>query len=319
MATFDPNSKNATITDAMSVVKDAPPEKLEQLVKDAIAGTPQVFKKYMNQQELRTLGTLSVDITELNVTNAIPLDYIKRIQWDTKDNARGSVWLNYVGRKRYDAVSLTGVVRLKMKTDSLHQTSRIEWDLTRLEAYKVIFVRVTDPINNSVIIIETKTIKTLVFTKPTSNKGYVTVDNETYNGNVQLIVTAAKYKCINLAYRWQYEGYTTPLLSDRTATVLPKSFINNVKETIKRRQAIYASPSENHELTRLLYDTWLTYRQKHAPQHSTNQTPEDICVFNILQKLSRLGNGTHDDSWLDVIGWAENVAMLNENQRNKKH
>ena len=40
-------------------------------------------------------------------------------------------------------------------------------------------------------------------------------------------------------------------------------------------------------------------------------------MINVLQKASRLAFGpSKDDSWLDILGYGENVAMLRPEQRN---
>ena len=41
-----------------------------------------------------------------------------------------------------------------------------------------------------------------------------------------------------------------------------------------------------------------------------------LCMLNVLQKASRLADGTKDDSWLDIAGYTENVGMLRRDQRN---
>ena len=39
---------------------------------------------------------------------------------------------------------------------------------------------------------------------------------------------------------------------------------------------------------------------------------QDVCVFNILQKLSRFANRRTDDSVTDIIGYALNIAMCGD-------
>ncbi len=95
------------------------------------------------------------------------------------------------------------------------------------------------------------------------------------------------------------------------------SFIADVADMIKDRQADYASPADNHGLTTTLVDAWLAARRTQCPTVD-RLTPEDVCMINILQKISRLANGTHADSYKDIIGYAENVAQLNPEQRNNK-
>lgn len=90
------------------------------------------------------------------------------------------------------------------------------------------------------------------------------------------------------------------------------SYVAKVLSTIKERRSDYAHPSANHQLTADLLSAWLT----HKTGQEVSLSAEDVCVINVLQKLSRLAHVSKDDSWLDVVGYAENVAMLNPDQRN---
>lgn len=85
-----------------------------------------------------------------------------------------------------------------------------------------------------------------------------------------------------------------------------------VVATTAERRGEYAHPSENHGLTAQLWGHWLSSRLRTR----IDLTAEDVCMLNMLQKASRLANGTHEDSLLDVQGWIENVPMLEEDQRN---
>src|SRR5690606_33970194 len=59
---------------------------------------------------------------------------------------------------------------------------------------------------------------------------------------------------------------------------------------------------------------WRRHRRKGlGPEH---ETPEDVCIFNIFQKLARLAHVTHDDSLLDIVRYVENIAQLAPHQRN---
>lgn len=101
------------------------------------------------------------------------------------------------------------------------------------------------------------------------------------------------------------------------------SFVDKIKEVMSERQGDYASPSDNHGLTAAMFELWMRSAHKHrifnlADGDPMKFTAEDVCVFNVIQKLSRMAYGTHDDSWLDIVGYAENVARLKDGQRNVK-
>ena len=90
------------------------------------------------------------------------------------------------------------------------------------------------------------------------------------------------------------------------------SFLNQLQATLSQRQNDYASPSDNHQLTADLVSNWLSVRLGFP----IRLTAEDMCAINVLQKMSRLTHKTKDDSWLDVMGYAENVSQLDPVQRN---
>ena len=93
---------------------------------------------------------------------------------------------------------------------------------------------------------------------------------------------------------------------------MTRSYVSKVAKTLQERGTDYAPPSINHQLTADLLSKWLTHRLG----LDVRLTAEDVCAMNVLQKLSRLAHVSKDDSWLDVVGYAENVAMLDPNQRN---
>jgi hypothetical protein len=94
---------------------------------------------------------------------------------------------------------------------------------------------------------------------------------------------------------------------------VPAGFAAKVTELVRERGSDYGSPAENHQLTADLWSAWLSRRMNQP----VTFTAEDVCMFNILQKQSRLAFITKDDSWFDVAGYTENVAMLRKEQRNK--
>ena len=98
---------------------------------------------------------------------------------------------------------------------------------------------------------------------------------------------------------------------------VPGGFAQKVIDTVRTRGKDYGHPSDNHQLTADLLSSFARRRFGLTPEQLTF-TAEDVCTFNILQKLSRLAEATKDDTWLDVSGYAENVAMLRPDQRNAR-
>jgi hypothetical protein len=62
----------------------------------------------------------------------------------------------------------------------------------------------------------------------------------------------------------------------------------------------YGHPLDNHSRTAALWSTYL----------NRNVTPEDVCMLNILQKVSRGMNSLQRDTLVDVIGYAANIEMV---------
>jgi hypothetical protein len=96
---------------------------------------------------------------------------------------------------------------------------------------------------------------------------------------------------------------------------VPGGFAAKVTELVSNRGSDYGTPAENHQLTADLFGLWMQ-RRSEVHGGAVTMTAEDVCVFNVMQKLSRLAFVTKDDSWFDIAGYAENVAMLRKDQRN---
>lgn len=90
------------------------------------------------------------------------------------------------------------------------------------------------------------------------------------------------------------------------------TFAAQVMETVAARGSAYGHPSINHQLTADLWSAWFSRKTGMGISFSA----EDVIVLNVLQKLSRLGERSKDDTWLDVLGFSENVSMLLPEQRN---
>lgn len=97
---------------------------------------------------------------------------------------------------------------------------------------------------------------------------------------------------------------------------VPGGFAAKVLEVVRERGSAYGHPSENHQLTADMWSLWISRNLKLEGGQKVQFSAEDVCMFNVLQKASRLAFGTKDDSWQDIAGYTENVAMLFRNQRN---
>lgn len=86
------------------------------------------------------------------------------------------------------------------------------------------------------------------------------------------------------------------------------------------RRDVYGSPSLNHTATANIFNAYLSRRYgEQIVRQSASATglvdmrldAQDVCVFNICQKLSRLANTPgHRDTLIDIAGYAANIAEL---------
>lgn len=73
------------------------------------------------------------------------------------------------------------------------------------------------------------------------------------------------------------------------------------------RQRDYGHPADNHGCTAALWAAYLS-RKGAGPL-----TMQDVCLLNILQKISRLANTPgHEDSIRDIVGYALNMTMTDK-------
>lgn len=73
------------------------------------------------------------------------------------------------------------------------------------------------------------------------------------------------------------------------------------------RQDDYGKPQANHKCTAALWSTYL-----HRCGIVANLTPRNVCMMNILQKVSRDANVPKRDNLVDIAGYAENAGMCDE-------
>lgn len=75
------------------------------------------------------------------------------------------------------------------------------------------------------------------------------------------------------------------------------------------RNVDYGHPADNHRTTAALWNAYLNRKYLIPP---TMLTPYDVCMLNILQKVSRDANLHKRDTILDIAGWARNMEMVAE-------
>jgi hypothetical protein len=75
------------------------------------------------------------------------------------------------------------------------------------------------------------------------------------------------------------------------------------------RSRDYGAALDNHTATADMLSAYL--RRKYGI--AVSLTAEDVCLFNIMQKVARLANTPdHRDSLVDIAGYAGNVEMVQQ-------
>jgi hypothetical protein len=80
------------------------------------------------------------------------------------------------------------------------------------------------------------------------------------------------------------------------------------KATSVSRNKAYGHPAANHSCTARL---WRAYIERRFGVDLA-LTAEDVCMLNILQKVSREAHGHTRDNLVDIAGYARNVEMIRQ-------
>lgn len=98
---------------------------------------------------------------------------------------------------------------------------------------------------------------------------------------------------------------------EKDAIVWQGTPIDVLKEASKivegSRKAAYGHPVDNHERTAELWNAYLL-----GKDGDYRFTAQDVCIMNILQKVSRLAHSVHRDSLVDICGYARNIEIIEE-------
>ena len=76
------------------------------------------------------------------------------------------------------------------------------------------------------------------------------------------------------------------------------------------RHEAYGPPALNHGCTAFLWWAYLQRRMKHPDFQGLEA--RDVCLMNILQKISRDANCPKRDNLVDIIGYAENAQRMED-------
>ena len=90
---------------------------------------------------------------------------------------------------------------------------------------------------------------------------------------------------------------------------MKKTILDEAAEiTAGARNADYGDPRVNHKCTADLCASYLERRWNAIG--STELDAEDVCILNILQKISRHAHCRKRDNLVDIAGWARNAEVV---------
>lgn len=73
------------------------------------------------------------------------------------------------------------------------------------------------------------------------------------------------------------------------------------------RREDYGHPTANHNRTATLWNAYLKGRNNGL---LGSLDAEDVCILNILQKISRHAHSRKRDNLVDIVGWATNAHIV---------
>ncbi len=99
-----------------------------------------------------------------------------------------------------------------------------------------------------------------------------------------------------------------------------RSILEEAQEIIHGdRNRDYGHPLDNHECTAGMFGWYMRRRVDCCGDEAeVLMDAEAVCVFNILQKISRLANTPgHRDSLMDIAGYAGNIEMVTDERERR--
>ncbi|HEC65468.1 MAG TPA: hypothetical protein ENI23_09245 [bacterium] len=83
------------------------------------------------------------------------------------------------------------------------------------------------------------------------------------------------------------------------------------------RNEAYGHPKDNHNTTAIFFSHFL--QRKYGVGTTPLLDAEDVCFFNILQKISRSAESYRRDNLVDIAGYAANVEMIKDQEISTIH
>ena len=104
---------------------------------------------------------------------------------------------------------------------------------------------------------------------------------------------------------------------ERKRVRLPDIKIPNILEEANNivhgdRNEAYGHPEDNHTTTAILFSHFLKRKYGKGMGTTPLLDAEDVCFFNILQKISRAAESYRRDNLVDIAGYAANIEMIKD-------
>lgn len=98
-------------------------------------------------------------------------------------------------------------------------------------------------------------------------------------------------------------------MTDNNPKMIESILDEAARITSKDRNEAYGPPSQNHRCTSSLWRVYLTRRREAASCPALTDAV-DVCILNILQKISRFAHSRRRDNLVDIAGWARNAEVI---------
>jgi len=81
-------------------------------------------------------------------------------------------------------------------------------------------------------------------------------------------------------------------------------------EVVEKNQKAYGKPTKTHQRTADLFNAFI----KGKYSFGFTIDAKDVCMFNLLQKVSREANSEKRDNMVDIIGYAINYDIVQQGE-----
>lgn len=144
----------------------------------------------------------------------------------------------------------------------------------------------------------------------------MTGDGRIFTNALRQIVMAEPDEADDGTVYWpSFAGKLQNIAAEALQHPVPESVLVEAARLVDGdRQAAYGHPADNHRCTAELWTAYLSRRAEASSPDSpvVGVDAFDVCMLNILQKVSRLAHTRQRDGLVDLAGFARNAEMVDE-------